>query len=949
MSEIFNKAVEQADKLSTQDNARAVLDELYGKFEERPIAEQLALSVTPGIGNVISAGEVDIFGRRAGEAFEKDEYGKAAGYGALTGLAALGTLPGVGILGRGAKAAIRSGTKLLDEPVEKAIKEIGEKTEIPETTGLKALDEPDINSILKSDEALEQYGKDWKNVNRLSKSQRQKQKSKIKDAAKQFEEGTLTGKEFRNVVKSELPIKPINKMVDVPEFDEIIGALKPKQVKTGIVGLTKDLTGQRVATRLDIPSYDNYNKWIVSIHEGLKGPATGYAKSARLTDVVFGSSPKTGLKIAKGDINKSTIARMEGNWNNIADDDTISFAEQLLKRKKNGKYIDEVGEEWIQVGMNPYRASYFYDKATGQALQAAEEVIQVGPLVFARGARKPTLSEYKKGFTVQTGKGKKIFKQGGQIATGLAGLGENIVYRQDGGEIDEAQFDYTGADIVGGAFTDYAGVERGGFADVPIGVDPGQRTDDKGGLRDPTTTELVSGKGVTGNPRNIDGGNLVAFADKLTEQTGIEVVPFYDAIFNSRAGRIALDAMLNRGTEDNPVVRENSWDAYSLNTGYNDDDLSTIQAAIDNGDLQGMGIEFANAMEAEGLNTFGKNMRSSMEAWTPGKGLSRDKYDPGILTGTAKYTDVASERKKALAAEEFTGMLTDAERGETVGDIYMKYEQRYGTKPPADLFGYIFGKNSNAQARDVAASLDEARSKGALQGLSMMLGFGMTTIPNIVSSGYTLDKGITKTDNVHSRAMTQLKEAVSPLLPDFLTDKKTVDLSNLPSEAYIPYGKEEEIDESLLEQVGGKIGEIAGYAEWLTNPVEKGLQSLLNWGGENLSLKSVPDYMLDRDAAVEQWKSIREDPTLRDRIRDFLPDFGKRPLSSSDVSGGENITEVIQSPSIETAALPVAEEEDKSNIYSTMASHFSQPKPLKQNPFRQALLTNIYGPNTLLT
>ena len=114
MSEIFNKAVEQADKLSTQDNARAVLDELYGKFEERPIAEQLALSVTPGIGNVISAGEVDIFGRRAGEAFEKDEYGKAAGYGALTGLAALGTLPGVGILGRGAKAAIRSGTKLLD-------------------------------------------------------------------------------------------------------------------------------------------------------------------------------------------------------------------------------------------------------------------------------------------------------------------------------------------------------------------------------------------------------------------------------------------------------------------------------------------------------------------------------------------------------------------------------------------------------------------------------------------------------------------------------------------------------------------------------------------------------------------------------------------------------------------------------------------------------------------
>ena len=42
MSEIFTEAVGLAkEKLSPQDNARAVLDELYGKFEERPIAEQI--------------------------------------------------------------------------------------------------------------------------------------------------------------------------------------------------------------------------------------------------------------------------------------------------------------------------------------------------------------------------------------------------------------------------------------------------------------------------------------------------------------------------------------------------------------------------------------------------------------------------------------------------------------------------------------------------------------------------------------------------------------------------------------------------------------------------------------------------------------------------------------------------------------------------------------------
>ena len=176
--------------------------------------------------------------------------------------------------------------------------------------------------------------------------------------------------------------------------------------------------------------------------EGLKGGSVGYSKSARLKDVVFGSSSRTSLDIAseklKPDMDKiraakkafekkfnrkpnkkeadqirkdpknlkkqdkATIARMEGNWTNTPDEDTISFTERLLKNKKDGKYIDDAGEEWVQVGMNPYRGSYFYDKATGQALQSADELIQVGPLVFAKGAKKPTLSEYKKGFTTTT-------------------------------------------------------------------------------------------------------------------------------------------------------------------------------------------------------------------------------------------------------------------------------------------------------------------------------------------------------------------------------------------------------------------------------------------------------------------------------------------------------------------------------------------------------------------
>ena len=714
--------------------------------------------------------------------------------------------------------------------------------------------------------------------------------------------------------------------------------------------LDKIPEGHPIAARLDIPAYTNKDTWVVTLHDGFKksGKVSGYSSTARLTDVNFGTSPNDALKIARKAVlkvdektgepikrmGKSTIARMNGKWKNHEVGDVQKQAKNILNSfdEKAGKFIVD-GEEWVQVGMNPYRHSFFYDKVTMQPIKSADEVIQLGPLVLAKKVKYDDLLNYK------TNEG-LIFKQGGQIATGLAGLGENIVYRAEGDQVGEDQFDYTGADIVGGAFTDYAGVDQGGFADVDIGEDPGQRTDDEGGLRDPTITELVSGKGVTGNPKNIDGEELVAFANNLTEQTGIEVVPFYDAIFNSRAGRIALDAMLDRDNER--LYGPEHWNPYDLKEGFVSSDFNVIQAAIDNGDLQGIGIDFANAMEDKDLNTFGKNMRSSMEAWTPGKGLSRDSYDPGVLIGTAQFTDVASEKKKALAAEEFMMMLHNAKGGETVSDISAQYKEAYGEDPPVESFGY--NVTSNAQAKQVADSFDEARSKGALQGLSMMLGFGMTTIPNIVSSGYTLDKGITKTDNVHSKGISQLKEAVSPLLPDFLTDKETVDLSDLPSEAYIPYGKEEEIDKSFLEQAGEKIGEIAGYAEWLTSPVEKGIQSLLNWGGENLSLKSVPDYMLDRDAAAAREKSLSEDPTLRDRVRDFLPSGppSKRPLPSADIYGGENVTEAVQSPSIETAALPVAPEEDIANIYGAMSGYFSQPKLPRKNVFTDALLENIY-------
>ena len=83
--------------------------------------------------------------------------------------------------------------------------------------------------------------------------------------------------------------------------------------------------------------------------------------------------------------------------------------------------------------MNPYRQSNFYDKNTGLPVFEADEVIQVGPLVLARGVKKPTITQMKE-LAVRTKDGKlRLFNEGGLAmddqtvqAFALGGLAEDV-------------------------------------------------------------------------------------------------------------------------------------------------------------------------------------------------------------------------------------------------------------------------------------------------------------------------------------------------------------------------------------------------------------------------------------------------------------------------------------------------------------------------------------------
>lgn len=287
----------------------------------------------------------------------------------------------------------------------------------------------------------------WRKENRVSTTRQRL--PEIEKAAQDYFDNKISFEEFQKLSSTLQPIVPLKQVPPVPSFERIANSLTDAQVDKGIVGLNKNIpAGERVASRLDISAYDNYDSWVVSLHEGSKksGNPIAYAKTAVLDNVDFSTDPKAALDIARkkplasgGRMGKATIARMFGDWVPHDPEAVRTFAEKAIK-----------SDEWIQVGMNPDRGSRFYDKATGDPILSASRIIQVGPLVLAKkdkflkmtaktdplfnvnkeGAVKP----FAKGGEVQVVKqSKKLFEEGG--------------LNQDGGTIDKA----SGNDVPPGA------------------------------------------------------------------------------------------------------------------------------------------------------------------------------------------------------------------------------------------------------------------------------------------------------------------------------------------------------------------------------------------------------------------------------------------------------------------------------------------------------------------
>ena len=91
------------------------ISDAYRTFEQLPVVDQIAVSISPGVGDALAAYEVGEFGRRAKTNIQDQDRLGAAGNIALSTLSGISLIPLFRFL-RGARGVTKSATKAVDSP-----------------------------------------------------------------------------------------------------------------------------------------------------------------------------------------------------------------------------------------------------------------------------------------------------------------------------------------------------------------------------------------------------------------------------------------------------------------------------------------------------------------------------------------------------------------------------------------------------------------------------------------------------------------------------------------------------------------------------------------------------------------------------------------------------------------------------------------------------------------
>jgi hypothetical protein len=240
-----------------------------------------------------------------------------------------------------------------------------------------------VKGIAQVGKKLLESGEEAPKVDRLSMSYKDvtKRVPEVAEALEQLMRGEITKAQYNDVVKMYKPVTPYAFVPKPASKEEAIGALRGETAKSRYGMQAEYEPGTKVGLRLDIPAYTNKGVWVNSIHDQ-KAKKVAYGPVASVKNADLGISQAQSKKIALGGA-KQPYARVVGDWNPMSEEEAIAKAQEYLNHP-----------EWRQIGIDPERHSYFYDRATMEPITNAEEVIQIGPLVLGKNPKYGKMEDF---------------------------------------------------------------------------------------------------------------------------------------------------------------------------------------------------------------------------------------------------------------------------------------------------------------------------------------------------------------------------------------------------------------------------------------------------------------------------------------------------------------------------------------------------------------------------
>ena len=184
--------------------------------------------------------------------------------------------------------------------------------------------------------------------------------------------GNLDRNTLEQLIERDIPIREIvapSSINDLPSLEKIRKAVNKNQsLNVGNLGQLK--AGSSISVRQDVPAMTNYGVGVVKV-EGGKDFKT-YEPMVRFLNPSMvhadkdkqKSLEKISLGIGAGD-SKVPLLKISG---------TLSADQTIPSDLKS----------WTQVGFNPDRHSYYYDRKTGKPVVGGDEALQIGNTVFIR-------------------------------------------------------------------------------------------------------------------------------------------------------------------------------------------------------------------------------------------------------------------------------------------------------------------------------------------------------------------------------------------------------------------------------------------------------------------------------------------------------------------------------------------------------------------------------------